>query len=95
MAISQSKHSANMRISRKCIGKNIQRLRLSRGMTLHRFSRVTHISVRNLDLYEMGRGMVTLEAMQNIMMCCRVSNEYFFEGVVGVTSDAPDSQPCQ
>lgn len=51
---------------RRTIGSNIHALRLERGVTLHRLSLLTGISIELLDQFEMGKNEIALRELLKI-----------------------------
>ncbi len=56
-------HVNQLRQIRRTIGNNIHTIRTARKMTLKRLSAETQISTHTLDMFEIGRGQVSLESL--------------------------------
>lgn len=56
-------HVKQLRQIRRTIGNNIHTIRTARKMTLRRLSAETQISTHTLDMFEIGRGQVSLESL--------------------------------
>lgn len=59
-------HVKQLRQIRRTIGNNIHTIRTTRKMSLKRLSAETKMSTHTLDLFEIGRGEITLESMNII-----------------------------
>ncbi len=51
---------------RKMLGNNIRNIRLEKGITLKKLSKLSSISAETLDQYEMGKNQINFEILMII-----------------------------
>ena len=62
-----------LRQTRKMIGHNIYLHRHRRRMSMEKMAKLTHISVKKLDYFEMGKGEIHLQLLVLIAKALNVS----------------------
>jgi len=62
-----------LRALRQGIGTEIREARLRKRLTLRELSTRAHLPVHNLDLYELGRGEITLTHLVKIRLALRMN----------------------
>ena len=68
-----------LRIIQKNIGNNIHETRLRKKITLNRLSRLTGLSMRLIDQYEMGKNNLRIRELFKISSALDVEIEHLLE----------------